>query len=204
MAIPIVFAAILSLLTTSAEKPLCCYATERGWIVYALGSPDIHVLRPHKDEGFVERTVLLSSKLAPSNLKNHKMAALVIDDRLVLEYAYDFGGGWLPRNGSIDTGRVASVRSRASSMGRSSTKWVSRPAYFQKSSITRLPAIYLKLLIREFWGSITTKRKIKPELWVGSKMATWEKKFPPKRSTDCPVRLRAISSVCTGKTGTTS
>ena len=102
MVVPIVFAAVLSLLTAPAEKPLCCYATERGWIVYTLGSPDLHILRPHVHEGFTERIVLLSSKLTPSNLKSHRLSALVVNNRLILEYDYYFSGGWLPGDGAID------------------------------------------------------------------------------------------------------
>ena len=93
MGIPIVFAAVLSLLTTPSHEPLCCYATERGWIVYALGSPDLHILRPHFHEDFTERIVLTSSKVTPSNLVDHKLSALVIDDRLIVEYSRDTKDG---------------------------------------------------------------------------------------------------------------
>lgn len=102
MGFPIVLTAALSLLTTSPEKPLCCYATERGWIVHELWSPDVHFLRPHVPEGFSQRVVLTSGKLTPSNLKDHRLSTLVIDNRLILEYSYYFGGGWLPGDGSID------------------------------------------------------------------------------------------------------
>lgn len=93
MGIHIVFTVVISLLTTSSEKPLCCYATERGWIVYALGSPDLHVVRPHIREGFAERIVLLSGNLRPSNLKDHKLSALVVGNRLIIDYDYDFDDG---------------------------------------------------------------------------------------------------------------
>lgn len=94
MFMPIVFAAVISLLTTSPEKPLCCFATERGWIVYALGSPDLHILRPHSQKAFTPRIVLTSGKLTPSNLKNHKLSTLAVGNRLILEYDHDFLGGF--------------------------------------------------------------------------------------------------------------
>lgn len=102
MVIPILFAAVFSLLTTSAENPLCCYATERGWIVYALGSPDLHIIRPNIPKGFTKRTLLMSGKLTPSNVKNHKVCAIVVENRLIVEYDYDFGEGF-PSHDWINT-----------------------------------------------------------------------------------------------------
>ncbi len=96
MAVPIVFAAVLSLLMAPAEKPLCCYATERGWIVHELGSPELHILRLHYKVDFTKLPVLMSGKLTPSNLVNHKLSALVIDDRLIVEYDKDFDDGFFP------------------------------------------------------------------------------------------------------------